>query len=94
MRYLRKDFKALPVTVFQDIYSHERSLALVNTLYEFGFGRTKNMLTEKYNKPELNLKNYELPHCSHFKTQLKNGKWVRHHDHLHIQGFKPNLEDI
>ena len=89
MRYLRKDFKAIAVTVFQNDYSHERSLKLVKTLYDFGFGRTRNMYTERYSKPELNLKDYVLPHCEHYKKGT-----VRHHHHLHIQGFKPNLEDI
>ena len=89
MRYLRKDFKAIAVTVFQNDYSHERSLKLVKTLYDFGFGRTRNMYTERYSKPELNLKDYVLPHCEHYRKGT-----VRHHHHLHIQGFKPNLEDI
>lgn len=89
MRYLRKDFKASAVTVFDKVYSHERSLKLVETLYNFGFGRTRNMYTERYTKPELNLKDYELPHCEHYRKGT-----VRHHHHLHIQGFRPNLEDI
>lgn len=91
MRYLRKDFKALAVNVFDDIYSHERSLKLVEALYIFGFGKTRNNYTERYSKPELGLKNYTLPHCEHKKFQLKNGTWVRHHHHLHLQGLQANI---
>lgn len=94
MRYLRKDFKALAVTVFDDIYSHERSLKLVETLYIFGFGQTRNNYTERYSKPELGLKDYTLPHCEHKKFQLSDGTWVRHHHHLHLQGLKANVKDI
>ena len=83
------DAKASAVTVFDKVYSHERSLKLVETLYNFGFGRTRDMYTERYTKPELNLKDYELPHCEHYRKGT-----VRHHHHLHIQGFRPNLEDI
>ncbi|MGP9493542.1 LysM peptidoglycan-binding domain-containing protein, partial [Psychrobacter sp. AOP7-B1-24] len=94
MRYLRKDFKALAVTVFDDIYSHERSLKLVETLYIFGFGQTRNNYTERYSKPELGLKDYTLPHCEHKKFQLSDGTWVRHHHHLHLQGLVANIKDI
>lgn len=94
MRYLRKDFKALAVTVFDKTYSHERSLKLVETLYIFGFGRTRNNYTERYSKPDLGLSNYTLPHCEHKKFQLNNSTWVRHHHHLHLQGLKSNLKDI
>lgn len=89
MRYLRKDYKALAVTVFEKIYSHERNVQLVETLYLFGFGRTRLNYTETYNKPELGLKNYTLPHCAHYR---KGG--VRHHHHLHLQGLRANIKDI
>ncbi|WP_201509895.1 LysM peptidoglycan-binding domain-containing protein [Psychrobacter alimentarius] len=89
MRYLRKDFKALPVTVFDKTYSHERNVKLVETLYLFGFGRTKLNYTEKYSKSKLGLKDYTLPHCEHYRR----GE-VRHHHHLHLQGLKANIKDI
>lgn len=89
MRYVRKDYKALAVTVFENIYSHKRNVQLIETLYLFGFGRTKLNYTEAYSKPELRLKNYILPHCEHYRK----GK-VRHHHHLHLQGLKANIKDV
>lgn len=94
MRYLRKDGRAVAVTVFDSAYSHERSLRLVETLYMFGFGKHRNNYTERYSKPELGLDNYLLPHCEHKKFQTKKGKWVRHHHHLHMQGLQANIKDI
>ena len=69
-------------------YDHEASLKFVNILISFGWGKTKNMLSEYYpnhlvGKYKLS-KGYILPRC---------GEWTnpRHNNHLHLQGLSLNF---
>lgn len=76
-RYLRKDRSAGTLNIAQtpDAFDVARQVLFVNSLYKYGYGRTKNMLSYTFT---LNGKAQMLPHCSH----------LSHHDHhLHIQGF-------
>ncbi|MBN6516851.1 hypothetical protein JZM36_08230 [Acinetobacter pittii] len=65
-------------------YDHDASLRFVNILISFGWGKTKNMLSEHYpahlvNKYKLN-QGYILPRCSQWTNP-------RHNNHLHLQGL-------
>ncbi|ENW02012.1 hypothetical protein [Acinetobacter calcoaceticus] len=65
-------------------YDHDASLRFVNILISFGWGKTKNMLSEYYpahlvNKYKLK-QGYILPRCSQWTNP-------RHNNHLHLQGL-------
>lgn len=65
-------------------YDHDASLHFVNILISFGWGKTKNMLSEYYpahlvNKYKLK-QGYILPRCSQWTNP-------RHNNHLHLQGL-------
>lgn len=97
VRYLRKDKKALEMILnnrgYDSQYDHDRNLKLVNTLYEFGWGKGKRasgsivkMLSVYFTNPSAGInKNYILPHC---------GPYQGHDNHLHIQGLVANIKDI
>lgn len=68
-------------------YDHETTLKFVNILISFGWGKNKNMLSEKYplvlaNRYTLKV-NYLLPKTTHYSK-------VRHNNHLHLQGLSNN----
>ncbi|MDO3664053.1 hypothetical protein [Acinetobacter higginsii] len=69
-------------------YDHEASLKFVNILISFGWGKTKNMLSEYYpnhlaGRYKLS-KGYILPRCSEWTNP-------RHNNHLHLQGLSLNF---
>ncbi|WP_314339978.1 cell envelope integrity protein TolA [Acinetobacter guillouiae] len=83
--YIRVDRNnAVGVNFEMAQYDHDASLRFVNILISFGWGKTKNMLSEYYpnhlvNKYKLN-KGYILPRCSEWTNP-------RHNNHLHLQGL-------
>lgn len=97
VRYLRKDKKALEMLLnnrgYDSQYDHDRNLKLVNTLYEFGWGKGKRasgsivkMLSVYFTNPSAGInKSYILPHC---------GPYQGHDNHLHLQGLVANIKDI
>lgn len=95
VRYLRKDKAAKKVLLQDSEYDHERTLSMVNTFHKFGWGKAKRlngtiikMLSERFiNKSAGVNSTILLPHCSHYNK-------TRHNNHLHMQGFEPNLRDI
>lgn len=95
VRYLRKDKAAKKVLLQDSEYDHERTLSMVNTFHEFGWGKAKRlngtitkMLSERFiNKFAGVNSTILLPHCSHYNK-------TRHNNHLHMQGFEPNVRDI
>lgn len=97
VRYLRKDRKALEMILnnhsHDSQYDHDRNLKLVNTLYEFGWGKRKRpddsivkMLSVYFTNSQAGInKRYILPHCGPYKG---------HDNHLHLQGLVANIKDI
>lgn len=97
VRYLRKDKKALEMILndpaYYSQYDHERNLKLVNTFYEFGWGRRKRtngttvkMLSVYFTNPKAGINNRTiLDHCAPYDG---------HNNHLHLQGLEPNIKDI
>jgi len=97
VRYLRKDRKALEMILnnhsHDSQYDHDRNLKLVNTLYEFGWGKRKRpndsivkMLSVYFTNSQAGInKSYILPHCGPYKG---------HDNHLHLQGLVANIKDI
>lgn len=97
VRYLRKDKKALEMILndrgYDSQYDHDRNLKLVNTLYEFGWGKGKRaggstvkMLSVYFTNTSAGInKSYILPHC---------GPYQGHDNHLHLQGLVANIKDI
>lgn len=86
--YIRKDRNHLTGVNFDmEQYDHETTLKFVNILISFGWGKNKNMLSEKYplvlaNRYTLKV-NYLLPKTTHYSK-------VRHNNHLHLQGLSNN----
>ncbi|MDH0720629.1 hypothetical protein [Acinetobacter junii] len=90
IRYLRKDKKAEPVILQDEVYDHQRSLELINNFISFGWGRSKLMISEYFTNVTAGVKsNYIFPKC----FQLKSKK-PRHNNHLHMQGLSAYIEDI
>ncbi len=87
LRLLRKDRSGGRVTVFDQQYDIERTSRLTAALYKFGY---KDILSERNKDGKL------ASNTRHFSGYRKNGKWisVRHHHHLHLQGFRPNIIEI
>ena len=76
-RYLRKDGSGNPVTVFDSQFDTRRNANFTNALSKYGYSDLKS-----YHIPTPNKNAVALPNTS----QLKG-----HHNHLHLQGFKPKI---
>ena len=81
LRYLRTDKSGSQTDVGSNNFDEQREQALTNALYKFGW---KDMISEKYN-------NKLLPHTSSAKNR---GIRSNHSNHLHLQGFKPNIKTV
>ena len=81
LRYLRTDKSGSQTDVGSNNFDEQREQALTNALYKFGW---KDMISEKYN-------NKLLPHTSSTKNR---GIRSNHSNHLHLQGFKPNIKTV
>jgi hypothetical protein len=106
--YLNTDFSNKTTLLEDSNFDFDRMVAFVNSLDKFGWGKTKSILSENFNrvigqKEVINPKTKKkeitniteqtrLPHTIHYKKKLKNGKWVRHHHHIHLNGFKPKYK--
>ena len=81
LRYLRTDKSGSQTDVGSNNFDEQREQALTNALYKFG---RKDMISEKYN-------NKLLPHTSSARDR---GIGSNHSNHLHLQGFKPNIKTV
>ncbi len=106
--YLNTDFSNKTTLLEDSNFDFDRMVAFVNSLDKFGWGKTKSILSENFNRvigqkevidPKTKKKEViniaeqtRLPHTIHYKKKLKNGKWVRHHHHIHLNGFKPKYK--
>ncbi|MFL0140551.1 hypothetical protein V2647_14185, partial [Tenacibaculum maritimum] len=103
LRYLSTNKNGELILLEQNNFDYDRQVKFNKALYKFGWGRSKKMLSENFNrvtgtKEVVNPKTKKkeiikvitktlLPHTQHYKKKKKNGKWVRHNNHLHIYGF-------
>ena len=84
VRYLRTDETGGAIELQEEAFDKDRSQKMINALYNFGW---KNILSENY-----------LPYGETDETKktiLDNtthyDETSRHHNHAHLQGYKPNL---
>ncbi|CAA0260242.1 hypothetical protein [Tenacibaculum maritimum] len=103
LRYLSTNKNGELILLEQNNFDYDRQVKFNKALYKFGWGRSKKMLSENFNrvtgtKEVVNPKTKKkeiikvitktlLPYTQHYKKKKKNGKWVRHNNHLHIYGF-------
>ena len=80
LRYLRTDNSGGPVLLNQSAFDIERQNTFNNALHKFGW---TDMLSERFT-PAGQTGSMLLNHTRHYSKS-------RHHNHLHLQGFKPNL---
>ena len=81
LRYLRTDKSGSQTDVGSNNFDKQREQALTTALHKFGW---KDMISEKYN-------NKLLPHTSSARDR---GIRSNHPNHLHLQGFKPNIKTV
>lgn len=81
LRYLRTDKSGSQTDVGSNNFDEQREQALTNALHKFGW---KDMISKKYN-------NKLLPHTSSARDR---GIGSNHSNHLHLQGFKPNIKTV
>ncbi len=80
LRYLRTDNSGGRVLLNQSKFDIEKQNDFNNSLFKFGW---KNMLSERF-KPYSQKEWMLLDHTRHYNK-------TRHNNHLHMQGFKPQL---
>jgi RHS repeat-associated protein len=80
LRYLSNDYSGNATLLGSKNLDIERQNKFNDALYKFGW---KNMLSETFN-PFGKKENMLLNRTTHYNKS-------RHHNHLHLQGFKPNL---
>lgn len=80
LRYLRKDYSGGAVLLNQSAFDIQRQNTFNNALHRFGW---TDMLSERFT-PAGQTESILLNHTRHYNK-------CRHHNHLHLQGFKPNL---
>ncbi len=87
LRYLRTDHNGGPVLLQDALFDYDRQVEFNNALFDFGWARTTEMLSERFQRDGQTLL---LPHTIHYHKVLDNGTVVRHDNHLHVQGFDTN----
>jgi len=80
LRYLRKDESGGPVLLQDKQFDMPRQNELNDALHKFGW---KNMLSERFT-PAGGKEEGLLNHTGHYSKS-------RHHNHLHLQGYAPNI---
>ena len=79
-RYLRTDHSGERVLLNQPEFDFQRQNTFNNALYRFGW---TDLISERFT-PAGQTESILLNHSRHYSVS-------RHHNHLHIQGFRPNL---
>lgn len=103
LRYLSQNKNGEVIYLSYPQFDYNRQVKFNNALYKFGWGKTKKMYSENFNrdvgkkfidektKKEIIKKVKEktlLPHTKHMRKVNKDGKIVYRHDHhLHLVGF-------
>lgn len=80
LRYLRKDYSGSQVLLNQAEFDISRQNTFNSALNKFGW---TNLLSERF-VPYGQLNSMLLNHTTHYSKS-------RHNNHLHLQGFKPNI---
>jgi RHS repeat-associated protein len=83
LRYLREDESGGAVLLQDKEFDMSRQNEFNNSLEKFGW---KDMLSERF-VPAGGKKKVLLNHTSHYSKS-------RHHNHLHLQGYAPNIQTV
>lgn len=83
LRYLRKDESGGPVLLLDKQFDMTRQNEFNDALHKFGW---KNMLSERFT-PAGGKDEVLLNYTSHYSKS-------RHHNHLHLQGYAPNIQTV
>lgn len=85
LRYLRTDHSASPGLITDEKFDVNRQVRFNDALHKFGWGRTSNMISEYFGNHNL------LPYSA---SAREKGIRSPHDNHLHLQGFAPNVIHI
>ncbi len=85
LRYLSIKKDGGPTLLGDAHFDYERQMKFCEALFSFGWAADgkRKMLSERFS---LNKETVLLPHCTHYARGS-----VRHHHHLHLQGFNPSI---